>query len=142
MANNRKRSGAVAKAYTTIGLRYRQRKVTHLSSWHATLRPFFEIQQRPAKRYLHLFVAQGATISMKANFDISAVSNRTPLAKIMFFGSCRNCDKLVDISAQLSNEEKRKLIKTYGTIVRGGFILCKQVVDIDYCETCAQANLS
>ena len=69
---------------------------------------------------------------MKANFDISSVTNRIPLAKIMFFGSCRNCDKLVDISAQLSNEEKRKLIKTYGTIVRGGFILCRQVVDIDY----------
>lgn len=78
---------------------------------------------------------------MKANFDISAVTNKTPLSKIMFLGSCNNCDKLVDISAQLSNDAKRKLVTMYGTMVRGGMTFCKRVIDIDYCNKCAQANL-
>lgn len=78
---------------------------------------------------------------MKANFDISAVTNKTPLSKIMFLGSCNNCDKLVDISAQLSDYVKRRLVETYGTIVRGDMTFCKRVIDIDYCKTCAQANL-
>ena len=78
---------------------------------------------------------------MKANFDISAVTSKTPLSSITFLGKCYNCDKLVDITSQLSNEVKRKLINTYGTIVRGGMTFCKQALEMDYCKTCAQANL-
>ena len=77
---------------------------------------------------------------MKANFDVSAVVDKTPLSSITFLGKCYNCDKIVDISTQLSAEVKRMLIKTYGTIVRGGMTCCKQVLDLDYCYKCSQAN--
>ena len=78
---------------------------------------------------------------MKANFDISAVTNKTPLSSITFLGKCYNCDKIIDLSDQLSDNVKRKLVETYGSIVRGGLTVCKQVLEMDYCKKCAQANL-
>ena len=77
---------------------------------------------------------------MKANFDISAVVDKTPLSSITFLGKCYNCDKIIDLSAQLSDNVKRKLVNMYGTMVRGGMTCCKQVLDLDYCYKCSQAN--
>lgn len=77
---------------------------------------------------------------MKANFDISAVTNKTPLSSITFLGKCYNCDKTIDLSSQLSDNVKRKLIERYGTIVRGGMTFCRHMLEMDYCHKCAQAN--
>ena len=78
---------------------------------------------------------------MKANFDVSAIINKTPLSRITFLGKCYNCDKIVDISTQLSDEVKRMLIKTYGIIVKGGMTFCNHALEMDYCRKCVQANL-
>ena len=77
---------------------------------------------------------------MRANFDITAVTNKTPLSGITFLGKCYNCDKMVDLSSELSDNVKRQLVNTYGTVNRGGMTYCKQVIELDYCRKCAQVN--
>ena len=78
---------------------------------------------------------------MKANFDVSAIINKVRIEQVTFLGKCRNCDKTINVSSILSVTHKQLLLRRYGIVRQDGKIVCKKVLDIDYCRTCASANI-
>ena len=75
------------------------------------------------------------------NLDLSAVANKVRISQITFLGKCYNCGKTVDLSGILSVTNKQLLVKRFGiTKQTNGRYVCKYVLEIDACRTCAVAN--
>lgn len=69
---------------------------------------------------------------------VEAERNKPRLSNVTFYGECRRCDNVMDITPLVDSNRKLQLIDTYGVEKRNEKWVCKFTMPLENCPKCAE----